>query len=281
MIKIKGQLFNSRDFKPSHYSSSDEFIKNDRKIASDNIQVSPLSISSIIFYKAKNYENYNDKIIFIEDIIYNQELISIEDVDAGRIYNVMYISKFNITKLYIDGFVAEIEFGYVPITETAVEGQKEYKGYSSRNVVTVDKPLKSLSIPKVNLPTVTLDSLKSVGVDTSSDILNLKALDFGSIGNISDKIMTKIGDYKGVFELAKDGVFDVLDTAGNYVSMGQKLISNAELFANTIPGVNISLKLLPITQRASEKIFDIKSLGKEFEIITTVLEENVGDIIDY
>ncbi|MGL5582399.1 MAG: hypothetical protein ACRDCE_15745, partial [Cetobacterium sp.] len=74
MLQIKGKEYNSREFKPKYSSESDDFIKNDRKIASDNIQVKPLSISSIIFYKIKdNTENKNDSIKFIQDIIYNQE----------------------------------------------------------------------------------------------------------------------------------------------------------------------------------------------------------------
>lgn len=266
MIKIKGQTFNSRDFNLNHSSESDDYIKNDKKVASDNIQVRPLSISATIFYKVKSeIEDSNEKKVFLEDILYNQSLITVVDVDNYREFNNLYLRKFNITKQYKEGFLGEVEFGYIPITETALEGKKVYKGYSNRSINSVERPLKKITLNEIETPSITKKALESIGVKSIDGKYNFKALDlsFDSVAS-SKKIMSSIGDFKANFELSPSGVLDVFDDVGNSLSMGQKLITNAELLANTIPGVNISLKILPLTQKASQGVFDISSLGKDF-----------------
>ena len=294
MIKIKGQTFNSRDFTLNHTSDSDNYIKNDNKIASDNIQVQPLSISSIIFYKVKSeVENPNEKKEFLEDILYNQSLITIFDVDNYREFNNLYLRKFNITKQYKEGFLAEVEFGYIPITETAIEGKTVYKGYSNRSINSIERPLKKITLNEIETPSITKKALEGIGIKSVDGKFNFKALDlsFDNLKNVgtdllkssSEKIMSSIGEYKANFELSPEGVLDVFDDVGNALSMGQKLITNAELLANTIPGVNVSLKILPLTQKASQGVFDVTKLGKDFVLSANEVKDTlsmVGEFFD-
>lgn len=283
MLKIKDKIYNSRDFKPLHVSESDEYKKNDKKIASDNIEVQPLQATAVIFYKG----DVNEGMLYIEDIMYNQELITVTDIDNGREYGDLYISSFGITKYYLDGFVANISFGYIPITETAMAGKKTYTGYSSRNIKTVQKPLKLTTIATANLPSTTLNSLNEIGVNTNVESLTLKSLDFSSFGsfidsasdlagNVSQKIQSTIGDFTGVFELSPDGTFDILNKAGEKLSMGQKLFSNVELLLDTIPGVDVSMKILPLTEKASNEIFDLNRLGSDFILNVSEVKNSLG-----
>lgn len=275
MLKIKNKIYNSRDFKPTHTSESDKYKKNDKKIASDNIEVQPLQSTATIFYKG----DINEGMLYIEDIMYNQELITVTDIDNGREYGDLYISNFSIVKYYLDGFVASISFGYIPITETAMAGKKTYTGYSSRNIKTVQKPLKLSTFTTSNLPSSTLSSLNEIGIDTSLESLTLKSLDFDDFtSNISQKIQSTIGDFKGVFELSPDGTFDILNKIGEPLSMGQKLFSDVELLLNTVPGVDVSLKILPITQQANSAIFDISRLGKDFILNVSEVEKDIAGL---
>lgn len=275
MLQIKDKIYNSRDFKPLHTAESDKYKKNDKKIASDNIEVQPLQSTAVIFHKGDK----TDAALYIEDIIYNQELISIVDIDNGREYGDLYISHFEITKYYIDGFVADIKFGYIPITETAMAGKKTYTGYSSRNIKTVQKPLKLTTVATANLPSTTLNSLNEIGIDTNVDSLTLKSLDFDTVtGNISEKIQSNIGSFAGVFELSPDGNFDILNKIGEPLSMGQKLFSNVELLLDTIPGVDVSLKILPLTEKASNELFDLNRLGKDFILNVSEVNKTISEI---
>lgn len=321
MIQINGKIYNSREFKPKYASDSDDYIKNDRKIASDNIQVKPLSISSIIFYKVKdNTEDKNEAIKFIQDIIYNQELITVVDVDNNVEYNDLFISTFNIQKKYTEGFLADIEFRYNPITETAVSGKNQYKGYSIRSERIIQKPLAKKQVPISNLPQKTIKSLLESGNVTIEDVLNFdnipegdyfEGLDQGILNNdifdtldltdpdiinlnkvidmnyldfdtnkltegISEKIRTNVKGFNGIFELNPDGTFDIFNSLNEPIKMGQKILTDVELLANTIPGVDISLKLLPITQQASTAIFDISRLGKDFILNVNELKKDIG-----
>lgn len=315
MLQIKGKEYNSREFKPKYSSESDDFIKNDRKIASDNIQVKPLSISSIIFYKIKDStEDKNDSIKFIQDIIYNQEMITIIDIDNDVEYGDLFISAFNIEKKYKEGFLANIEFRYNPITETA-SGKSQYDGYSIRSERVIQKPLARTQVAVGNLPKKTIYSLLESGEVTYEDLLiedlewggeevlgiedfdrldfsdpdsvlldklvDVKYLDFDSDllnSGMSEKIQTNIGGFNGVFELNTDGTFDIFDTLGEPVRMGQKILTDVELLANTIPGANVSLKLLPITREAESAIFDMSKLNKDFVLNVTQLQDSIDKL---
>lgn len=283
MIQINGKIYNSRDFKPKYASESDDYIKNDRKIASDNIQVKPLSISSIIFYKVKDdTEDKNEAIKFIQDIIYNQELITVVDVDNNIEYNDLFISTFNIQKKYTEGFLADIEFRYNPITETAISGKNQYKGYSIRSERIIQKPLAKKQIPISDLPQKTLKNVLGdyTGTNTlNNKIINLNYLDFDTnklTEGIAEKIQTNVKGFNGIFELNPDGTFDIFNSLNEPIKMGQKILTDVELLANTIPGVDISLKLLPITQQASTAIFDISRLGKDFILNINELKKDIG-----
>lgn len=315
MLQIKGKEYNSREFKPKYSSESDDFIKNDRKIASDNIQVKPLSISSIIFYKIKdNTENKNDSIKFIQDIIYNQEMITVVDVDNDVEYGDLFISAFNIEKKYKEGFLANIEFRYNPITETA-SGKSQYDGYSIRSERVIQKPLAKTQVAVGNLPKKTMYSLIESGEITYEDLLkeelewggeeglgigsfeeldfndpdsilldklvNVNYLDFDSEllnSGMSEKIQTNVGGFNGVFELNPDGTFDIFDTIGEPIRMGQKILMDVELLANTVPGANVSLKLLPITQEASSALFDMSRLNKDFVLKVSNLQDSIDKL---
>lgn len=282
MIQINGKIYNSRDFKPKYASESDDYIKNDRKIASDNIQVKPLSISSIIFYKVKdNTEDKNEAIKFIQDIIYNQELITVVDVDNNVEYNGLFISIFNIQKKYTEGFLADIEFRYNPITETAMSGKNQYKGYSIRSERIIQKPLAKKQIPISDLPQKTLKNILGDSIETNTlnnKIINLNYLAFDTnklIEGTAEKIQTNVKGFNGIFELNPDGTFDIFNSINEPIKMGQKILTDVELLANTIPGVDISLKLLPITQQASTAIFDISRLGKDFILNVNELKKDI------
>lgn len=310
MLQIKEKIYNSRDFLPSYASETDDYIKNDKKIASDNIQVKPLSISSVIFYKVKTgNENKNESIKFIEDIIDNQELITVVDLDNMVEYNDLHIATFNIKKIYKEGFLADISFKYVPVTETAVNGKEVYKGYSSRNSRILQKPLKKVKVEVGNLPPRTIRSILKNGDATWDDVLNFEnipegsyldeldltdpevialnkvleidTLDFEAVteAGASQLIQTNVSGFNGVFDLASDGTFDILDSMGEAVSMGQKLLVDVELLANTIPGVDISLKLLPITQMAGSSVFDMSRLGKDFIVNVGNVNNSIFDIL--
>ncbi|MGL5583167.1 MAG: hypothetical protein ACRDCE_19725, partial [Cetobacterium sp.] len=299
----------------------------DRKIASDNIQVKPLSISSIIFYKIKdNTENKNDSIKFIQDIIYNQEMITVVDVDNEIEYGDLFISAFNIEKKYKEGFLANIEFRYNPITETA-SGKSQYDGYSIRSERVIQKPLAKTQVAVGNLPKKTMYSLMESGEITYEDLLNedlewggeeglgiggdlgdegilgmenFERLDFNDPDSIlldklvnvnyldfdsellnsgmSEKIQTNVGGFNGVFELNPDGTFDIFDTIGEPIRMGQKILTDVELLANTVPGANVSLKLLPITREASSALFDMSRLNKDFVLKVSNLQDSIDKL---
>lgn len=314
MIQIKGKEYNSRDFKPKYSSESDDYIKNDKKIASDNIQVKPLSISSIIFYKIKSdTEDKNEAIKFIQDIIYNQELITVVDIDNNTEYGDLFITSFNIQKKYKEGFLADIEFKYNPVTETAMSGKNQYEGYSIRSERVTQKPLAKKQIAVRDLPPKTIKSLLESDNVTYEDVLNFDNLEWGDEefnkdifdtldlsdpdiidlnkvleveyldfdttllnDGMAEKIQTNINGFNGVFELNPDGVFDVFDTLGEPIKMGQKILTDVELIANTIPGVDVSMKLLPITQKASSVIFDISRLNKDFVLNVIRLQKDAG-----
>ena len=284
MITIKGKTYNSRDFFPSDSSKSDDYIKNDKQVASDNIEVKPLSISSIIFYKAKN-DDKAEAIKFIKDIIANRETITVVDLDNNIEYGDLYISNFNITKYYKDGFVANIEFGYIPKTQTAMGGANQYEGYSIRNEKNIQRPLKINNIPTADLPTKTVGTLTNLGIDTSKSNVLLKSLDFDIKSlfenNVTERIQTTIGDFTGIFEIGQDGTLDIFDRFGNYLSMGNQLFSNVELMANSIPGVDVSLKVIPITEKAASDIFDISRLGQDFILNAAQVKssfQSLGDL---
>ena len=62
------------------------------------------------------------------------------------------------------------------------------------------------------------------------------------------------------------------------IAAGQRLISNVELLANLIPGVNFSLRLLPMSQKIIDQYFDILSLGTDWELVLGEIKEEVTNI---
>lgn len=291
MIRIDGKTFNSRDFKTNLQSMSDEYKKNDKKIASDNITVQPLEITAFVFYAGADYK---EAIEFLEEIVYSQKTIDVTDLDLNKTYSNMYINKFEIEKIYPNsrrgenrGFTSNITFGYIPITQTAIAGQNQYTGYSINPTRVNQRSLLSTVFNADSLPTPTLETVKSLGKDIVEGNITLETLDFdrfvdaGSelVNYASQKIQTSIGEFTGIFELGRDGTFNIYDSLGKPLSMGQKILTNVELLANTIPGVDISIKLIPLTNRALNSIFEVDQLGKDFFLNVAEVKKDVEEIL--
>ena len=101
---------------------------------------------------------------------------------------------------------------------------------------------------------------KSLKPKVVSEIENIK-------NNISESILTPLGNNFLNFSVLVDGTLEILDGAGQYLAAGQNLLGNVELLANMIPGVDFSLKLLPMTEKAIDAYFDIFSLGKDWQMV--------------
>ena len=71
---------------------------------------------------------------------------------------------------------------------------------------------------------------------------------------------------------------DILNKSGEYLAAGQRLLGNVELLANLIPGVDFTMKLLPMTQSAIDKIFEISSVGTEWQLVVNQIKEEADKL---
>ena len=285
MIKIKGQEFYSGVISPDLSLVLPDDIMEDKTVATDNARINPLKSSFDIYYVVKKKdEDYRDKRKFLEDLFYSREPLKIEDLVENITYSNMVIDGLKDWKFFPNGFSVNISFKQAILTIRAEVGLKNPSGKSIRNIKYNEKPLKSLSVSSSFIPDVSLKTLTELKLKPGvNGFFNLKCLDIGidNLKNgISENIISTFGNVKLKFNILKDGTMDILDKNGEYLVAGQKILSNVELLANMIPGVNYSMRLLPLTDKAINQYFDILKIGKDWELVVNNIAEGVEKIAD-
>lgn len=273
MVKIKDTIFYNSAIPPSFTSYSPNEIMEDKTVATDNNTLNPVEFNFEIYYKIQTEgEDPREKRKFLEDIFYSPEnLVTVEDLQEGIIYKNMMLQKLTDWETFEDGFIVKIGFKQALLTQKAEAGQTA-EAKQQRNMKYVEKPLKTVTVGSAFLPDMTLGALEGMGIKTDTNgLFNLECLDFGNLenikNNISESILTPLGDKFLNFSILVDGTLEILDGAGQYLAAGQNLLGNVELLANMIPGVDFSLKLLPMTEKAIDAYFDIFSLGKDWQMV--------------
>jgi hypothetical protein len=273
MVKIKGSIFYNSSIPPSFTAYSPSEIMEDKTVATDNNTLNPVEFNFDVYYKIQTEgEDPREKRKFLEDIFYSPEnLVTVEDLQEGIIYENMMLQKLTDWETFEDGFIVKIGFKQALLTQKAEAGQTA-EAKQQRNMKYVEKPLKTVTVGGTFLPDMTLGALEGMGIKTDTNgLFNLKCLDFGNLenikNNISESILTPLGDKFLNFNILVDGTLEILDGAGQYLAAGQNLLGNVELLANMIPGVDFSLKLLPMTEKAIDAYFDIFSLGKDWQMV--------------
>lgn len=273
MVKIKETIFYNSSIPPSFTSHSPNEIMEDKTVATDNNTLNPVEFNFDVYYKIQTEgEDPREKRKFLEDIFYSPEnLVTVEDLQEGIIYENMMLQKLTDWETFEDGFIVKIGFKQALLTQKAEAGQTA-EAKQQRNMKYVEKPLKTVTVGGTFLPDMTLGALEGMGIKTDTNgLFNLKCLDFGNLenikNNISESILTPLGDKFLNFNILVDGTLEILDGAGQYLAAGQNLLGNVELLANMIPGVDFSLKLLPMTEKAIDAYFDIFSLGKDWQMV--------------
>lgn len=273
MVKIKDTIFHNSPIPPSFTSYSPSEIMEDKTVATDNNTLNPVEFSFEIYYKIQTEgEDPREKRKFLEDIFYSPEnLVTVEDLQEGIIYENMMLQRLTDWETFEDGFIVKIGFKQALLTQKAEAGQTS-EAKQQRNMKYVEKPLKTVTVGSAFLPDMTLGALEDMGIKADTNgLFNLECLDFGNLenikNNISESILTPLGDKFLNFSILVDGTLEILDGAGQYLAAGQNLLGNVELLANMIPGVDFSLKLLPMTEKAIDAYFDIFSLGKDWQMV--------------
>ncbi|EHO79792.1 hypothetical protein [Fusobacterium ulcerans] len=273
MVKIKDTIFYNSPIPPSFTSYSPSEIMEDKTVATDNNTLNPVEFNFEIYYKIQTEgEDPREKRKFLEDIFYSPEnLVTVEDLQEGIIYENMMLQRLTDWETFEDGFIVKIGFKQALLTQKAEAGQTS-EAKQQRNMKYVEKPLKTVTVGSAFLPDMTLGALEGMGIKTDTNgLFNLECLDFGNLenikNNISESILTPLGDKFLNFSILVDGTLEILDGAGQYLAAGQNLLGNVELLANMIPGVDFSLKLLPMTEKAIDAYFDIFSLGKDWQMV--------------
>lgn len=280
MIKIKNQEFYSGIVSPNLSLVLPDDIMEDKTVATDNARINPLKSAFEIYYVIKKKdEDYRDKRKFLEDLFYTKEPINLEDLTENITYSNMVIDGLQNWQFFPNGFSVKISFKQAILTIKAEAGLENPSGKSIRNIKYNEKPLKQLSVSSKFIPDISVTSLEKMNLKANEDgIFNIKCLDVG-IDNlkkgISENIISTLGNVKLKFNILKDGTMDILDKNGEYLVAGQRLLSNVELMANMIPGVNYSMKLLPLTDKAINQYFDILKIGKDWELVINNIEEGV------
>lgn len=273
MVKIKDTIFYNSPIPPSFTSYSPSEIMEDKTVATDNNTLNPVEFSFEIYYKIQTEgEDPREKRKFLEDIFYSPEnLVTVEDLQEGIIYENMMLQRLTDWETFEDGFIVKVGFKQALLTQKAEAGQTA-EAKQQRNMKYVEKPLKTVTVGSAFLPDMTLGALEDMGIKPDTNgLFNLGCLDFGNLenikNNISESILTPLGDKFLNFSILVDGTLEILDGAGQYLAAGQNLLGNVELLANMIPGVDFSLKLLPMTEKAIDAYFDIFSLGKDWQMV--------------
>lgn len=273
MVKIKDTIFYNSAIPPSFTSYSPSEIMEDKTVATDNNTLNPVEFNFDVYYKIQTEgEDPREKRKFLEDIFYSPEnLVTVEDLQEGIIYENMMLQKLTDWETFEDGFIVKIGFKQALLTQKAEAGQTA-EAKQQRNMKYVEKPLKTVTVGSAFLPDMTLGALEDMGIKADTNgLFNLGCLDFGNLenikNNISESILTPLGNNFLNFSVLVDGTLEILDGAGEYLAAGQNLLGNVELLANMIPGVDFSLKLLPMTEKAIDAYFDIFSLGKDWQMV--------------
>ena len=273
MVKIKDTIFYNSAIPPSFTSYSPSEIMEDKTVATDNNTLNPVEFSFEIYYKIQTEgEDPREKRKFLEDIFYSPEnLVTVEDLQEGIIYENMMLQRLTDWETFEDGFIVKVGFKQALLTQKAEAGQTA-EAKQQRNMKYVEKPLKTVTVGGTFLPDMTLGALEDMGIKADTNgLFNLGCLDFGNLenikNNISESILTPLGNNFLNFSVLVDGTLEILDGAGEYLAAGQNLLGNVELLANMIPGVDFSLKLLPMTEKAIDAYFDIFSLGKDWQMV--------------
>lgn len=278
MIKIKNQEFYSGIVAPALSLTLPEDIMEDKTVATDNARISPIKISFDIYYVIKkDNEDYRDKRKFLEDLFYSKEPLEIIDTTENITYTNMVINGLQDWQFFPNGFSVKLSLKQAILTIKAEVAQKNPSGKSIRNIKYNEKPLKQLSVSSNFIPDISVEALEKMNLKPNTNgFFNIKCLDVGidNLKNgISENIISTLGNTKLKFNILKDGTLDILDKGGDYLVAGQKLLSNVELMANMIPGVNYSMKLLPLTDKAINSYFDVLKIGKDWEIVINNIEE--------
>lgn len=273
MVKIKDTIFYNSPIPPSFTSYSPSEIMEDKTVATDNNTLNPVEINFDVYYKIQTEgEDPREKRKILEDIFYSPEnLVTVEDLQEGIIYKNMMLQRLTDWETFEDGFIVKVGFKQALLTQKAEAGQTA-EAKQQRNMKYVEKPLKTVTVGSAFLPDMTLGVLEDMGIKADTNgLFNLECLDFGNLenikNNISESILTPLGDKFLNFSILVDGTLEILDGAGQYLAAGQNLLGNVELLANMIPGVDFSLKLLPMTEKAIDAYFDIFSLGKDWQMV--------------
>lgn len=284
MVKIKGNTFYNSPIPPSFTSYSPSEIMEDKTVATDNNTLNPVEFNFDVYYKIQTEgEDPREKRKFLEDIFYSLEnLVTVEDLQEGIIYENMMLQKLTDWETFEDGFIVKIGFKQALLTQKAEAGQTA-EAKQQRNMKYVEKPLKTVTVGGTFLPDMTLGALEDMGIKADTNgLFNLECLDFGNLenikNNISESILTPLGDKFLNFSILVDGTLEILDGAGQYLAAGQNLLGNVELLANMIPGVDFSLKLLPMTEKAIDAYFDIFSLGKDWQMVVGEIKGGLEQI---
>lgn len=280
MVKINGiELYNDM-IVPNYSANSPDDIMEDKTVATDNNVIRPMTLSFSLYYINKDEnDDYRDTRKKLEDLYYSPEtLITIEDITGGIIYENMMIQTLNGFVMYQNGFECKISLKQALLTVKAEAGANNNR--PKRNVKYQEKPLKTVNVNSKYLPDISISALSEMGVTSDSlGNFSLKCLDFGSLkDNISSSILTNLGGNKLNFELIGNSL-DILNKSGEYLAAGQRLLGNVELLANLIPGVDFTMKLLPMTQSAIiDKVFDIASVGTEWQMVVNQIKGEVDKL---
>jgi len=283
MVKINGMEFFNSKITPSYSAYSPDEIMEDKTVATDNNTLNPINLEFSVYYTRKNIdEDYREKREYLEDLFYSPEnLITIEDLQESIIYENMMIQNLNNWEFFNNGFACVISLKQALLTQKAEPG-KTATDKPQRNIKYIERPLKEVKVATKFLPDSTLAALSEMGIKENNGIFNLNCLDFGSLeelkSNVSNSILTTLGNNKINFNLLKDGTLDILTKGGEYLAAGQNMIANVEMLANMIPGVNFSLKLLPLTQKAVDKYFDILNLGNDWEMVVSRIKGGAEEL---
>ena len=272
MVKINGiELYNDM-IVPNYSANSPDDIMEDKTVATDNNIIRPMTLSFSLYYINKDEnDDYRDTRKKLEDLHYSPEtLITVEDVTEGIIYENMMIQTLNGFVMYQNGFECKISLKQALLTVKVATGANNNR--PKRNVKYQEKPLKTVNVNSKYLPDISISALSEMGVTSDSlGNFSLKCLDFGDLKEKSSSILTNLGGNKLNFELINNSL-DILNKSGNYLAAGQRLLGNVELLANLIPGVNFTMKLLPMTQSAIDKVFDISSVGSEWQMVVNEIK---------
>ena len=283
MVKVQGIEFYNSPIAPVYSSNANNLKLEDKSVVNDNNELNPMTLAFELFYKiASNDEDPREKRQFLENLHYkNEELITIEDLTGGIIYENMMLQRLGDWQLFKDGFIVKVNFKQALLTTKAEPGATS-SVLQRKNTKYVKKPLKEKSVKSDFLPSVTKENLENMGITADENgNFNLSCLDIGIDNiknNISEAITTTLGSNDINFNIFPDGTFEILKKGGEYIAAGQRLISNVELLANLIPGVNFSLRLLPMSQKIIDQYFDILSLGTDWELVLGEIKEEVTNI---